>query len=109
MTVIAGLLFALLLPDPATPPARAEVCLAHVNAMIAEASRETGRVAGPSWFIRDWWSARLPEDGAPGGLTAEQRTALEVSMPDRRTADPDGYRAELQGCVDEAIEGGALP
>lgn len=106
--MIVALLFALAVPDPA-PPVRAELCLAHVNAMIVEASRETGRVAGPSWFIRDWWSARLPEDGAPGALTAEQRTALELSMTGRRAADPDGYRAELQSCVGEAIEGGALP
>ena len=107
--MITGLLFAFLLADPAPPPARAELCLAHVNAMIVEVGRETGRVAGPSWFIRDWWSARLPEDGAPDALTAEQRTALELSMAERRAADPDRRRAELQGCVDEAIEGGALP
>ena len=106
--MLAGLMFALVLPDPA-PPARAELCLAHVNEMIAEAARETGMVAGPSWFIRSWWSARLPDDGAPGALTAEQRTALELSMPDRRAADPNGFLAELQSCVDEAIEGGALP
>ena len=56
-----------------------------------------------------WWSARLPEDGAPGALTTEQRTALELSMADRRAADPDAYRTELQSCVGEAIEGGALP
>lgn len=107
--MIASLLFAIVLTDPAPPPARAELCLAHVNAMIVEAERETGRVAGPSWFIRSWWSARLPEDGAPGALTAEQRTALELSMPERRVADPDKHRAELQACVGEAIEGGALP
>jgi hypothetical protein len=106
--VLAGLLLAIVIPDPAVPP-RAELCLAHVNAMIAEASRETGRVAGPSWFIRSWWSERLPEEGAPGALTAEQRTALELSIPERRTADPVTSREELQSCVDEAIEGGALP
>ena len=94
-------------PDPAPP--RAELCLAHINAMIAEASRETGRVAGPSWFIRDWWSARLPEEDSPGAFSGEQRKALEDSMPGRKAADPDAYRAELQSCVDEAIEGDALP
>lgn len=107
--MIVDLLFALLLSDPATPPPRAELCLAHVEALIAEASRETGRVAGPSWFIRDWWSARLPEEGAPGALTTEQRAALALSMPERRLADPEAYQAERKGCVDEAIEGGALP
>ncbi len=107
--MIAGLLIALLVPDPATPPARAELCLAHVNAMIAEASRETGMVAGPSWFIRSWWTARLPEEGTPEAFTEEQRQALDASMPGRKAADTDGYRAELQGCVNEAIEGGALP
>ena len=106
--MIVSLLFASLMPDPATPP-RAELCLAHVNAMIAQASRETGRVAGPSWFIRDWWSERLPNDSAPGALTAEQREALEASMPERRAADPARHAIELQSCFDEAIEGGALP
>ncbi|GAA0650957.1 hypothetical protein [Brevundimonas lenta] len=90
-------------------PARAELCLAHVNAMIAEASRETGMVAGPSWFIRDWWTDRLPEDASSGALSAEQRMALEASIVARKAVDPDKYRAELQSCADEAIDGGALP
>ena len=107
--MIVSLLLAALLSDAPAPPARAELCLAHVNAMIAEAARETGRVAGPSWFIRSWWETRLPEDGASGALTAEQREALEASMQDRRMADPEKHTAELQSCVDEAIEGGALP
>ena len=93
----------------ASEPARAELCLAHINAMIAEEANATGRVAGPSWFIRDWWSARLPEDGSPDALTAEQRTQLELSMSERKATDPDAYRVELQSCVREAIDGGALP
>ena len=80
-----------------------------MNTMIAEAMQVSGRVAGPSWFIRDWWSARLPDDGAPGALTTEQRTALELSLAERRTTDADKYRTELQSCVAEAIDGGALP
>ena len=101
------LMLSVLSGDP--QPARAELCLAHVNAMIAEASRETGRVAGPSWFIRDWWTARLPEEGQAGALTAEQRARLELSMAERKAADPEAYRSELQSCVGEAIDGGALP
>jgi len=90
-------------------PTRAELCHAHANAFIAEEARATGRVAGPSWFIRDWWSAQLPETDAPGALTAEQRRDLEASMPARETADPDAFRAEQSRCVTEAIEGGAVP
>ncbi|NJC40282.1 hypothetical protein GGQ87_000540 [Brevundimonas alba] len=93
----------------ASEPARAELCLAHINTMIAEEANATGRVAGPSWFIRDWWSARLPEEGSAEALSTEQRTQLELSMPERKAADPDAYRAELQSCVREAIDGGALP
>ena len=107
--IVAALLLSVLAANPDAEPPRAELCLAHVNAMIAEASRETGRVAGPSWFIRSWWTAKLPEEGAPEAWAAEQRTRLELSMPERKAADPDGYRAELQSCVNEAIEGGALP
>jgi hypothetical protein len=107
--IAATLLLSVLTLNPDPTPPRAELCLAHVNAMIAEASRETGRVAGPSWFVRSWWSAKLPEDGAPDALTAEQRTRLETSMAERKAADPDAYRVELQSCVSEAIDGGALP
>lgn len=103
------LVLALAASAPAEEPARAELCLAHINTMIAEASRETGRVAGPSWFVRDWWAARLPPEEDASARSAEQRGALEASMPRRRDADPEAYRAELQSCVDEAIEGGALP
>lgn len=107
--IVAALLLSVLAADPDAEPPRAELCLAHMNAMIAEAQRETGRVAGPSWFIRDWWSAKLPEEGSPEALTVEQRAALELSMPERKASDPDAYRAELQSCVGEAIDGGALP
>jgi len=102
------LMLATLQTAPAEP-VRAELCLAHVNVMIADAMRESGRVAGPSWFIRDWWEERTPESDQPGGLTAEQRQALEASMSERKARDPVAYDAELQACVDEAIEGGALP
>lgn len=107
LVIALALPLALLAAEP--EPARAELCLAHVNAMIAEASRETGRVAGPSWFIRDWWTARLPEDGTPGALSEEQRAALAASMADRKAADPERYQAELKSCVEEAIDAGAVP
>ena len=107
--IVAALLLSVLAASPDPEPPRAELCLAHVEAMIAAAERETGRVAGPSWFIRSWWTARLPEDGAPEAWSAEQRARLGLSMAERKAADPEAYRAELQSCVDEAIEGGALP
>ena len=93
----------------AAEPVRAEVCLAHVNVMIAEATRETGRVAGPSWLVRDWWRARLPRDGDAAALTAEQRLGLEASVETRRRGEPERYQAMLRSCVDEAIDGGAVP
>jgi hypothetical protein len=107
MSVVLAFVAALQVPP--AEPGRPELCLAHVNVMIAEAMRETGRVAGPSWFIRDWWEARTSRPDDAGALTGEQRTALEASMAERKARDPDAWRAELQACVDEAIEGGALP
>jgi len=97
-------------PTPGrTEPERAELCHAHINAFIAEEAEATGRVAGPSWFIRDWWSARLPEPGTPGALTDAQRREREANMPARKTADPDGFRAEQKACITEAIDAGAVP
>ncbi|MDP3803840.1 hypothetical protein [Brevundimonas sp.] len=107
--IVAALFLTVALAAEPEPPPRTELCLAHMDAMIAEAQRETGMVAGPSWFIRSWWAARLPEVGMPATWSEEQRRALGVSMPERKAADPDGYRAELQACVAEAIDGGALP
>lgn len=107
MTALAVLLVAL----HASPsePVRAEVCLAHMNVMIADAMRETGRVAGPSWFIRDWWEARLPEAGTRDALTPEQRTALEQTLTERKARDPQRHDAERGSCLDEAIDAGAVP
>lgn len=107
--IVTALLLSVLAASPDPAPPRAELCLAHVEALIAEAERETGRVAGPSWFIRSWWAERLPEEDAPDAWSEEQRALFALSMPERKAADPEAYRAELQSCVGEAIEGGALP
>ena len=84
--IVAALSLSMLAASPDPEPPRAELCLAHVEAMIAEAQRETGMVAGPSWFIRSWWTARLPEDDAPEAWSAEQRARLGLSMADRKAA-----------------------
>lgn len=91
--IVAALLLSVLVANPDPEPPRAELCLAHVEAMIGEAERETGMVAGPSWFIRSWWTARLPEEGAPEAWNGEQRARLALSMPERKAADPDAYGA----------------
>ncbi|MDP1913577.1 hypothetical protein [Brevundimonas sp.] len=108
--MILALLIALVGHDaPAPPLVRAELCSAHIEAFIVEQAEATGMVAGPSWFIRSWWSARLPEDGAPEALSDEQRTALIAAMPDRKAADPEAFGAEREACLDEAIDAGAVP
>lgn len=107
MTVLAVLLVAL--QAPPSQPVRAELCLAHMNLMIADAVRETGLVAGPSWFIRDWWEARVPEAGTRDALTREQRAALEQTLVERKGRDPERHNAERGSCVDEAIDAGAVP
>lgn len=107
MTALALLLVAL--HTPPREPVRAELCLAHVNLMIADAMRETGRVAGPSSFVRDWWEARLPEPGRRGVLTPEQRAALQQRLAERKVRDPERHNAERGSCVDEAIDAGAVP
>lgn len=103
------LVFAGVFQTAPAEPVRAELCLAHVNVMIAEAVRETGRVAGPSWFIRDWWEERTPASGEAGTLTPEQRAALERTLAERKTQDRARHDSELGSCVDEAIGAGAVP
>jgi len=86
-------------------PARAEICYAHVEALIADAMAETGRVAGPSWFIRDWWGARLDE----AQDTDERVATVREWLAAKRTADEAAYDTERHACIQEAIEAGAVP
>ena len=95
--------------EAATKAARAETCLVQIETLIVEASQETGRVAGPSWFIRDWWIARLAEPGQPGALTEEARRRAVADAPARKEAAPDAFAEERRGCITEAIDAGAVP
>ncbi|MEN5169448.1 hypothetical protein ABE444_07775 [Brevundimonas pondensis] len=95
--------------DAAAKAARAETCLAQIESLIVEASQETGRVAGPSWFIRDWWIARLPEAGQPGALSEAARRQAVADAPDRKEADPQAFAEERRSCITEAIDAGAVP
>ncbi len=95
--------------DSATKTARAETCLIQIESLIVEAMQESGRVAGPSWFIRDWWIARLPDAGQPGALTEEQRRQGIEDAPARKAADLEVFAEERGNCITEAIDAGAVP
>nr|WP_314435365.1 hypothetical protein [uncultured Brevundimonas sp.] len=84
---------------------RAEVCYAHVMLLIEEAARETGRVAGPSWFIRDWWGARRDEAQS----ARDRERAVKAAMAKRGTEDAAGFASERAACIQEAIKAGAVP
>lgn len=110
MNGLAGAVgFTLALLDPDAGPPREELCVAHVEAFIAEQAEASGMVAGPSWFVRTWWLLRLPEDGQPGALTDDERKALIASLPARNAADPEAFKAEREGCIKQAIDAGAVP
>ena len=95
--------------EAASKAARAEACLVQIESLIVEASQETGRVAGPSWFIRDWWIARLAEPGQPGALSEAARRQAVADAPARKEADPQAFAAERRSCINEAIDAGAVP
>ena len=95
--------------EAAAKAARAETCLVQIESLIVEASQETGRVAGPSWFIRDWWVARLPEAGQPGALSEAARRQAGADAPARKEADPQAFAEERRSCITEAIDAGAVP
>lgn len=84
---------------------RAELCRAHVMLLIADAYKESGRVAGPSWFIRDWWSAKLTD----AQLKTERTNAVEAVVARRRTETPARFDEERAACIQEAIQAVAVP
>lgn len=84
---------------------RAEICHAHVMILIEDAARETGRVAGPSWFIRDWWGARLTDEQS----TDDREARVKTAVMQRRIRDADGFAEEHTDCIQEAIKAGAVP
>ncbi|MDQ1153170.1 hypothetical protein [Brevundimonas sp. SORGH_AS_0993] len=84
---------------------KAELCRAHVMLLIADAYKEAGRVAGPSWFIRDWWSDRLTDEQ----LKTERTQAVEAAVSRRRTEAPARFDEERTACIQEAIQAGAVP
>ena len=88
--------------------AQAQTCRAHMELLIEDVSRESEHVAGPTWFIRDWWTMRVVEAGAPdddGAALAARKAELERE----RRENPDGFQAARGACVDVAINAGAVP
>ncbi|MET4683778.1 hypothetical protein [Brevundimonas faecalis] len=112
LAVVAAMAMQAAQPDggeAAARAARAEACLIQIESLIVEAYQETGRVAGPSWFIRDWWTARLPKPGQAGALTEDQRRQAIADAPARKASDPTGFAEERRSCIHEAMEAGAVP
>ena len=103
------ILFAVLslaLADPTLD--EAQTCRAHMGLFIEESARESGRVPGPSWFIRDWWVKQAIDAGSP-----EDDDAIIAGLMDGlrqlETTDPDRFQADRSACVDKAIAAGAVP
>ena len=91
--------------DRRLQPSRTEVCYAYSRIVIEDAMRESGRVAGPSWFISDWWEERLTDRERD----EMRQTAVVAQMRARISASPSRYRREDRDCVERAERGGALP
>ncbi|MCS6627785.1 hypothetical protein N0B44_33270 [Roseibacterium beibuensis] len=103
--MLAALLF-LAFPDPTLEQAQA--CRAHMELFIEDVARESENIAGPTWFIRDWWNVKAEEAGAPdddGQIVGLIKTRLTLM----RTDQPERFDAERQDCIDTAIDGGAVP
>lgn len=92
--------------DPPTLE-QAQTCRAHMELFIEEVAAGGDHVAGPTWFIRDWWDRKAEEAGAP-----EDEGVIRLLKQGRermRAEEPERFAAERQDCVDVAIEAGAVP
>ena len=103
--MLAALLF-LAATDPTLEQTQA--CRAHMELFIEDVARESDHVAGPTWFIRDWWDRKAEEAGAPdddGQVIGLIKTGLTLM----RAEEPERFDAERGDCIDTAIEAGAVP
>lgn len=87
---------------------QAQTCQAHMELLIEDVMREGGLVAGPTWFIRDWWDRQAQAAGAPDGHAASV-AARKTELERHRTANPDDFQAGRGACVDAAMDAGAAP
>ena len=104
--MILSALLALTFAEPSLEQAQA--CRAHMELFIEEVARENEHVAGPTWFIRDWWTRKAIEAGAPDDDGAALE-ALKSNLEQLRAEAPENFAAGRQACVDTAIDGGAVP
>lgn len=104
MIILAAI--ALLAPSPSLEEVR--TCQAHVALIIEDVAREGRPVAGPTWFIRDWWDQQAEEAGAPEDDTAAV-SARKAELERGRTLAPEAFQAGRGRCVDLAIDAGAVP
>jgi len=98
----------LLLASPDPTLEQAQTCRAHMELFIEDVARESGQVAGPTWFIRDWWDRQAEAAGAPdddGQVVGLLKTGLTLM----RAEEPERFGAGRQDCIDSAIDGGAVP
>jgi hypothetical protein len=104
--MILSALLALTAADPTLE--QAQTCRAHMELFIEEVSRESGHAAGPTWFIRDWWTLKAIEAGSPedDGAIIE---GLKRDLSALRAEHSDEFDAGRRSCVDTAIEAGAVP
>ncbi len=100
-----GFVAAMLIGAQAEAPTRAEVCHAQVQIFIQDVYQETGRVAGPSWFVLEWWVRRL----AAAEQTPERVAKVREVVDRGRSADPAAFEAERRSCIEEAMDAGAVP
>jgi len=104
--MILSALLALTAADPTLEQAQA--CRAHMELFIKDVARESEHVAGPTWFIRDWWTLKAIEAGAPDDDGATLK-ALKSNLEQVRAETPENFAAGRQACIDKAIEAGAVP
>ena len=104
--MILSALLAFAAADPSLEQAQA--CRAHMELFIEDVARESEHVAGPTWFIRDWWTLKAVEAGAPDDDGAKLK-ALKSNLEQLRTEAPENFASGRRACVDTAIEAGAVP
>lgn len=87
---------------------RARTCEVHLALVVDDVARDSPEFLEATRQMASWWQARAVEADAPRDDSVALATR-RVELERQKAATPHDFSVARGGCVDEALNGGAVP